>query len=138
MTLLLFVLYCLASVPNVKKTLLGVQIRRVLRHKTEPGFFLLCNPEHHKQREDKTNQKTVMRIEVGGYTVITRASNPGRTRAPGSRAFSLLNLARFAHHCTRAAVNKRGASQWFLCFYLLRSQRGVPWWKVTELEQVTG
>lgn len=46
--------------------------------------------------------------------------------------FSLLNLARFAHHCTRAAVCSRSASQWFLCvcvFFLSAPESaGARWW----------
>lgn len=140
-----------ASAPNVKKTLTWLQIRSVLSGKAEEFFFLLCSPEHHKQREDK-KKKTVRRHqeeqeeeeeEEGKHRIHPRVP-PWPCMCTWVACFSLLNLARFAHHCTRAAVCSRSASQWFLCvcvfFYLLQSQQGPAggWRKVTELEQVTG
>lgn len=115
----------------MKKTLSWLQIRRFLSGKAGEFFALQSwtsqTARRLNQSWDTGRRKRTKRRNKEGNWNHPRVP-PWSCRCTRVACLSLLNLARFAHHCTRAAVCSRPVGQWFLCVYLLQSpQRSDGW-----------
>lgn len=114
-----------ASDPNVKKTLTWLQIRRLLSGKSFSALqsWTSQTVRRSNQSRDTGRRKRRKRKNKDGTPGNHPRVPPWSCRCTRVACLSLLNLARFAHHCTRAAACSHPASQWFLCIYLPRSQQ---------------